>query len=472
VQNRNEQMKMKEKPTHKARVRQARHTGKPFACLTHAFLPTLILFVLIVSANGQVPVIETPIPATFNQVQIDNSPNQTNNIPKTNHYNGMTEVQKQNQNLIRQIETDQKRNSYYQLQEIYADLNKNTISYRLPDLSSLRGTEYFQSALTELRKMLNGEIPLDLKKAVFIVENAYFENKLDYQQFENSIQQAVRICELSMLENKIDPNDNFAKNLTIFNYMSDTVQVKLTGQEQTLTHYPIKYDFNDYMGNDNWSNMFVSKLMATNSGQCHSMPLFYLILAQELGTKSFLTYSPNHSFIRFKSPKGNWINAELTCGTIITDAAILESGYVKTEAIRSGIYMDTISNHETVATLINTLANGYIRKYGYDSFIKTCSDAVREHYPNQLNALMLESNWQTQTTMYIAKQKGNPPAKEFVKDSRAKTEFEKMHEVYSQIDALGYEFMPEEIYLKWLQGLEAAKQKPENQRSLIHQITK
>ncbi|MBN2891426.1 MAG: hypothetical protein JXL97_06145, partial [Bacteroidales bacterium] len=221
---------MIEKPTHKARVRQARHTGKPLACLTHAFLPTLIVFVLTVSANGQIPVIETPKPATFNQVQSDNSPNQTNNIPKTNHYSGMTEIQKQNQNLIRQIETDQKRDSYNQLQEIYADLNQNTINYRLPDLSSLRGTEHFQSALTELRKMLNGEIPLDLKKAVFIVENAYFENKLDYQQFENSIQQAVRICELSMLENKIDPNDNFAKNLTIFNYMSDTVQVKLTGQ--------------------------------------------------------------------------------------------------------------------------------------------------------------------------------------------------------------------------------------------------
>ncbi|MDZ7741017.1 MAG: hypothetical protein U5Q03_04525 [Bacteroidota bacterium] len=180
------------------------------------------------SANGQIPVVETPKPATFNQVQIDNSPSQTNNIPKTNYFSGMTEVQKHNQNLIRQIEIDQKRNSYFQLQEIYADLNQNTISYKLHDLSSLSGTEHFKSALNDLKKMLNGETPLDLKKAVFIVENAYFENELDYQQFENSIQQAVKICELSMLENKIKPNDNFAKNLTIFNYMSDTVHVKLS----------------------------------------------------------------------------------------------------------------------------------------------------------------------------------------------------------------------------------------------------
>lgn len=468
----NEEMKMNRKPTHKARVRQARHTSRPFACLTHAFLSTLTAFGLTVSTYGQIPVIETPKPATFNKIQIGNAENLPNKFPNNEPYSGMTEIQKQNQNLIRQIETDQRRASYYQLQEIYADLNQNTINYQLPDLSPLQGTEFFKSALKDLQKMLKGETPLDLKRAVFIVENAYFENRLDYQQFDNAIQQAVNICQLSMVENNISPTDNLAKNLSIFNYISDTVQVKLPGQEKTLTHYPIKYDFNDYMGIENWSNMFVSKLMATNSGQCHSMPLFYLILAQELGAEAYLTFSPNHSFIRFKSQKGNWFNAELTCGAIITDAAILESGYVKTEAIRSGIYMDTLSIHETVASLINTLANGYTRKYGYDQFIKRCSDAVREYYPNQLNALMLESNWQTQTTMYIAKQKENPTAKEFVKDPKAKMEFDKMHQVYARIDALGYEFMPEEIYLKWLQGLEEAKNKPENQKSIIHQITR
>lgn len=439
---------------------------------THAFLLTLIAFGLTVNSFGQIPVIEKPKTATFNQVTIGNTNPTTNKVPNSGLSNGMTNVQRQNQNLIRQIEINQKQNSYNQLKEIYADLNHSSINYRLPDLSSLQGTEHFDSALAELNQMLTGQVPLNLKKAVFIVENAYFENKLDYGQFKSSIQYAVDICQLEMAENNILPSDNFAKNLTIFNYISDTTEVNLVGQEKTLTHYPIKYDFNDYNGIDNWSNMFVSKLMATNSGQCHSMPLFYLILAQELNTKSYLTYSPNHSFIRFKSPKGNWYNAELTCGAIITDAAILESGFVKTEAIKSGIYMDTLSVHETVATLINTLANGYTRKYGYDSFVKKCSDAVQKYYPNQLNALMLESNWQTQTTMFIAKQKGNPPAKELVQDPNAKKEFDRMHEVYSRIDKLGYEFMPEEIYLKWLKGLEEAKHKPENQKSFIHQFTK
>lgn len=458
--------------THKAIEKEAHHTDKSLTCYKHTFLPTLIALCFSVVSYGQIPEIETPRQSTLNQVQVGNSNPTVNPTPYTGSTTGMADVQIQNQNMIRQIEQSQRQNSYSQLEELYNELNHSPISYQLPDLNSLKGTEYFEAALLEINEMLIGKRPLDLKKAVFIVENAYFENKLDYKQFENSIKNAVDVCQLKMVEYKLSEIDDFIKNVTIFNYISDTTSVKLSGQEKTLTHYPIKYDFNDYSGTNNWSNMFVSKLMATNSGQCHSMPLYYLILAQELGAKSFMSYSPNHSFVRFKSQKGNWYNAELTCGAIISDVAILESGYVKTEAIKSGIYMDTLSVRETVACMINTLANGYARKYGHDSFVKKCADTVLKHYPNQLNALMLESNWQTQTIMYIAKQKGNPKRDVLIQDPRAKIEFEKMHKVYSQIDALGYEFMPEEHYLKWLKSLEAAKQKPENQKSLINQFAR
>lgn len=320
--------------------------------------------------------------------------------------------------------------------------------------------------------MLSGKKPLDLKRAVFVVENAYFENQLDYGQFESAVQQAVDICNLKLAETNSNASKDLLKNLTILKYFTDTINVKLPGQEKTLTHYPIKYDFNDYMGQKNWSNMFVSKLMATNSGQCHSMPLFYLILAQELKAEAYLAFSPNHSFIKFKTERGGWYNAELTSGSIISDAAILESGFVKSEAIRSGIYMDTLSRKETVASLINTLANGYVHKYGYDSFVKQCAEIVLQYYPKQLNALMLLANWQTTTTMYIARQKGSPPPEKLKEDERARMELERMHHIYARIDALGFEPMPEEHYLKWLEKLNEAKFKPENQKSIIHQIIK
>lgn len=459
-------------PTHKARVRQAPPTGEPFACLTHAFLPTLALVVMAsYSSNGQMPVIETPKPSTFSPVVTGNINKTTTNTPNTFLY-GMTEVEKNNQQTIRSIEQHQRYNSYQQIQQLYAEMNSSTISYSLPELASLSGTEFFRSAYSEMKEMLAGRKPIDLKRAVFLVENAYFENQMDYAQFEKSIRNAVDICNLKMAESKTTKPNDLVKNLTIFSYITDTMRVKLRGQEQTLTHYPMKYDFNDYMGAKSWSNMFVTKLLATNAGQCHSLPLFYLILSQELGAESYLTFSPNHSFVRFKSERGGWYNAELTSGSIISDAAILESGYVKSEAIRNGIYMDTISRRETVASLINTLANGYVHKYGYDSFVKQCADEVLKYYPKQLNALMLKANWQTNTTMYIIRQKGNPAPEKLKEDARAKVEFERMHQVYARIDALGYELMPEEHYQEWLKSLEAAKRKPENQKSTLQQIIK
>jgi len=458
---------MIEKPIHKARVRQARHTGKPFACLTHAFLPTLIAFVLTMSANGQIPVIETPKPATFDNPVTIGTPN-SNYLPNQTQTNGMTDIQRRNQALINEVDQHQK---HLATSGFYSNSNSPTIKYDLPDLSSMRGTEYFHSALTEVNKMLTGEKPLDLKKAVYTVENAYFEGQLNFNDFEKSIQNAVEICKMKLAEYNSSEINDFVINQTILSYFADTTVIEMKGLEKTLTHYPIKYDFEDYMGNDSWSNMFVSKLMATNSGQCHSMPLLFLIIAQELGSNAYLTHSPNHSFIRYQTPRGVWYNAEMTTGAIMTDAAYMESGYIKTEAIQSGIYMDTLSNHETVACMLNTLSLGYTRKYGYDSFVKQCSDTIAKYYPNQLNAVMLEANYQTQKTMYIARQK-NMPVKEFVKDPMAKTEFEKMHEAYAKIDALGYEFMPEEQYIRWLKRLEEAKLKAENQKGLIHQIVR
>jgi hypothetical protein len=346
----------------------------------------------------------------------------------------------------------------------------STINYSLPDRNSQRGSEYFRDALQNLNDMLDGKTKLDLKKAVFMVENAYYENRMDYKQFDKYIKDAANICRLKMRE--YGSTDDLVKNLTIFNFISDTTRVKLPGSEKELIHFPMKYDFDDYEGKKRWSNMFVSKLIGTHSGQCHSMPLYFQILSQELCSESYITLSPNHSFIRFKSRKGDWYNGELTSGAIISDAAVMECGYVKSEALKSGIYMDTLSMHETIACSINDLANGYIHKYGYDGFIKKCVKAVRKYYPRQLYAVMLEANLQTVTTKYIANQMGRPGLKTFVRDSLAKESYERMHELYSILDDLGYENMPKEHYDNWLKSLKKAKVKPENQKSFIHQMTR
>ena len=54
-----------------------------------------------------------------------------------------------------------------------------------------------------------------------------------------------------------DKESNLAKNFMLFQFFSDTLEIK----SKDLKHLPFKYDFDDYMGIKDWSKMFVSKLL-------------------------------------------------------------------------------------------------------------------------------------------------------------------------------------------------------------------
>ena len=90
-----------------------------------------------------------------------------------------------------------------------------------------------------------------------------------------------------MQEEKLDKNDGLAKLMMIFRILSEVIEVKEPGSEKTIIHHPMKYDFEDYRADVNTSNYMVSKLLAQNTEQCHSMPLLFLILAEELETEAF-----------------------------------------------------------------------------------------------------------------------------------------------------------------------------------------
>ena len=62
-------------------------------------------------------------------------------------------------------------------------------------------------------------------------------------------------------------------------------------------------------------------------------------------------------------------------------------------AIRSGIYLHTLSNKESIGLCLYDLAKGYesqTKKYS-DGFIVWCCDAVLSHQPTNVNALILKA---------------------------------------------------------------------------------
>ena len=125
----------------------------------------------------------------------------------------------------------------------------------------------------------------------------------------------------------------------LFRAMSDTMKIKLPNMETSVMSSPVKYDFEDFKGEKDWTKMFVSKLLSTKSGQCHSLPLLYLILCEATDTEASLAFSPSHTYAKFKDQQGNWYNVELTRGRITSDAVIMASGYITAEALKNKLYM-------------------------------------------------------------------------------------------------------------------------------------
>ena len=81
--------------------------------------------------------------------------------------------------------------------------------------------------------------------------------------------------------------------------------------------------------------MFVSTLMVTCKGNCHSLPLFYKLLTEELGEKSWLALAPNHAYIKLHNQADGWYNVELTSGQFPTDVWIKASGYIHTDVFET-----------------------------------------------------------------------------------------------------------------------------------------
>lgn len=200
--------------------------------------------------------------------------------------------------------------------------------------------------------------------------------------------------------------------------------------------------------------MFVTKLLSARSGNCHSLPYLYKILADELGASCWLALAPNHIYIKNRSQKSGWYNTELTSGSFPIDAWITASGYIPLQAIQNGIYMDTLSNQQAIALCLLDLAKGYeFQTKNYeDGFIVKCCDLLLKYHPINVQAILLKA--ETLKRNYEAKARKDKQA--------AKAIYTEMEKCYAQLFELGYREMPESMYLNWLKSLDTEKVKYQN----------
>lgn len=428
----------------------------------------MFTIIIIISGNAQNtqnidPTPKTPNTAQFQIQQIENLLNPENQIPiipTSPFLRQDLSIQEQNRLLIEQTTQNELKRDQ-QIKEIYAEMKSEKVSYTLPGFNTVTETNFFHSAFDSISAMNVADF--SLKKGTFLVENAYYENRKNYDDFQKIVANIGSFLLEKMNDLGYDKNSNVAKNFILFQFFSDTLQVK-----SGLEHFPVQYDFDDFMGDEDWSNMFVQKLLETNKGQCNSMPRLYLILAKEIDAEAFLSTSPNHSYIKFRDENNYWYNVELTNHMFTTNSAILQSGFIKAEALQNQIYMKNLTQAELKSQTLVDLAMAYIHKFGYDEFVNSVVDKALEISPNYLNALMIKANVIALRFEFVMKQIGiNPRDNTDLQNikyyPKAIAQLKNVNEINYKIDSLGYEFMSSEDYLKWLNSLTKAQEKQQSQ---------
>ena len=250
---------------------------------------------------------------------------------------------------------------------------------------------------------------------------------------------------------------------SIFKTFTDSSVVISKGDSALFI--PFRYNFDDMFGEKDWSNMFVTKLLATHKGNCHSMPYLYKILCDELGIPCHLALSPNHIYIKHRSEKVGWYNTELTSASFPIDAWIMASGYIPLEAIQNGIYMEALDDKKCITLCVYDLAKGFDRKYPDNdgSFIIKCCDLALEHFPYYINALILKAETKKRQFERLEKER-NISRSELKQQKDGKALWEDMTQLYNQIHKLGYRAMPEKMYVDWLTSLKKEKEKYGNKQ--------
>lgn len=366
-------------------------------------------------------------------------------VPPPTVYSGKSESQKEVEALITEMRT----------KRMAMDRDKpETIAQK----------QVYSNALQTLKDMLNGGQKLSVAEAYYTIESAFGTPYLSKQQFLDKIKESADFIKKWMPQNGLNPKEAEAKHYAIQKFMSEklSITVSKTGDKEnkmaTIEHHPFRYDYDDFVAEKDFRNFFVTKLAATGAGQCNSMPAMYLCLAEALGVEAYLSFAPQHSFIKYKDAGGNLHGYETTSNWYLTDRWYQDNLFISAEAKRSGIFLDTVNKRQVVANGMIDLAHGYMVKFGgwEENFIADCVNSVREYFPNgnniysyfvyshllrrKIDIMMLENDFTQPSQLYTM-----PSGAQLIDALRANEK---------KIAELGYREMPENAYKQLMEELE------------------
>jgi hypothetical protein len=336
-----------------------------------------------------------------------------------------------------------------------------------------QSNQFYNDAYQTIDNMLADKQKYSFKEAVFSVEEAYYQGKLDTIALNKEIDFLKRFAQSILknrdLEYKESDKEKASKYSAVYYIMCKSLPISY--KDTVIQYKPFEYNFTDVFGHNDLPNLFVSKLLATKKGNCNSMPYLYKILAEELGVDANLALAPNHVYIKHNIKSIGWFNTELTSGIFPEDGWLMASGYIHLDAIKNGVFMKALNNKESLALCLFDLAQAYNRSYpGNDGeFVLKLVNRAIEAYPNFAKALILKAETykkQFENIMFKMNLSKDVPGniKIAQKDPKAKELMDLMKKEYGHIYDIGYRQMPEEMYLEWLVSLKTERNKFENKK--------
>ncbi len=301
-----------------------------------------------------------------------------------------------------------------------------------------------------------------ITRAVYLTESAYDPELPPYETFEAAITEWAEFVKQIVKREDLTLMNNTAINYAIQKIYQQPNIFYSTKRKVSASVQPLSYDFNDPMGYKDWRKMFVSKLLHTRTGQCHSLPLFFLCVAEQLNTKAYLSLSPNHSFIQYFDEDGHRYNFECTNGNLVTQTWLMQSTYINATALKNGTYLDTLSSKQLYAQCLADLLLGYIHKLGYDGFSNQVTKQILSIDSNNIAALMTRANHYQLIFQDKLQAAGNPPQDAYPSYPQLFTAYNSMMMAQQKVEQTGFQEMPEEAYLRWLKSVEPENQQRQN----------
>lgn len=318
----------------------------------------------------------------------------------------------------------------------------------------------FQQYFNELLQMSPDDF--SITKAVYLVESAWYHNPVPFEKFEEVVQSYADVVLQILKREGLDIEDDAAINYGVQKlYKQDNVYYDST-LGKTLKVAKLGYDFNDYMGDKDWSKQFVYKLLAEKKGQCHSLPLLYLCIVERLHGKAYLSLTPNHSFIQYFDRNGKRYHFETTNGNHVTERWLQQSTFVSAAALANKTYLDTLSGRQLHAQMLGDLLLGYKSQLAYDNVTDEMIRKIQSIDANNMTALMV----QARIAHVLFKQKlheaGNPTPEQWHHYPALIAAYDRRQALYQRIDATGHQEMPRHAYQQWLASMEQEAQKQQD----------